>query len=403
MPTFAYVVKDRTGRTHSGALETDSRKSLIEQLWKQDFVVLSIEERHARQSFLRLGQPKVPTEQLVIFSRQLATMVASGIPILGALDVLAQQIDDRTFRKILGRMQDDVEGGMSLSESLAKHPGVFSPFFVNMVKAGESSGQLEEILDRLATYLEKVEALRRKVRTSLFYPVLVSCLATAITSFLVIVVVPQFKEIFSSFGGQLPLPTQLLLSTSDFLRQYLVAEILLSFIVLASLRAYINTKAGRLWFDRTKLKLPIIGKLLQKVAIARFARTLSTLVRSGVPILTSLEIVAKTAGNKVIEQAVFGARTSIKEGQNIADPLAESKVFPPMVTRMISVGEKTGELERMLSKIADFYENDVDATVSGLTSLIEPIIIAVLGLIIGAIVVALFLPIFKISQLITVH
>jgi len=217
------------------------------------------------------------------------------------------------------------------------------------------------------------------------------------------VVVPQFKEIFSSFGGHLPLPTQLLLSTSDFLRQYLVAEILLVVIVLASLRAYINTKAGRLWFDRTKLKLPIIGKLLQKVAIARFARTLSTLVRSGVPILTSLEIVAKTAGNKVIEQAVFGARTSIKEGQNIADPLAESKVFPPMVTRMISVGEKTGELERMLSKIADFYENDVDATVSGLTSLIEPIIIAVLGLIIGAIVVALFLPIFKISQLITVH
>lgn len=403
MPTFAYVVKDKAGRTHSGSLETESRNVLIERLWKQDFVVLSIEERQARRAVLKIGQPKVATEQLVIFSRQLATMVASGIPIVGALDVLAEQIENRTFRQILQRVRDDVEGGSSLSESLAKHPKVYSEFFVNMVKAGESSGRLDEILDRLASYIEKVDALRRKVRASLFYPALVSFLAFVITAFLVIVVVPKFKEIFTSLGGELPLPTRMLLGTSDFLRQYFVAEALTLAMALIGFRFSINTKMGRMWFDRTKLKVVVIGKLLQKVAIARFARTLATLVRSGVPILTSLEIVAKTAGNKLIEQAVFTARSSIKEGENIADPLAQSKVFPPMVTRMISVGEKTGELERMLSKIADFYENEVDAAVTGLTSLIEPIIIAFLGLVIGAIVVALFLPVFKISQLVGVR
>jgi len=400
MPTFAYVVKDKAGRTHSGSLDVDSRQALIERLWKQEFVVLSIQERGARQAVLKVGQPSVKTEQLVIFSRQLATMVASGIPVVGALDVLGEQIEDRTFRHILRRIKGDVEGGSNLSESLGRHPRVFSDFFVNMVKAGESSGRLDEILDRVASYLEKTEALKRKVRASLFYPALVSFLAFGITTFLVIVVVPRFKEIFTSLGGQLPFATQLLLSTSDFVRQYFLAEILLVVISLTTFRVYINTGLGRLWFDRTKLKLIVIGKLLQKVAIARFARTLATLVRSGVPILTSLEIVAKTAGNKVIELAVLGARSSIKEGENIANPLAQSKVFPPMVSRMISVGEKTGELERMLTKIADFYESEVDAAVTGLTSLIEPLVIAGLGFVVGGIVIALFLPVFKISQLV---
>lgn len=401
MPTFAYVVKDKGGKTHSGSLEIDSRNALIEKLWKQDFVVLSIEERQAHRAVLKIGQPSVKTMQLVIFSRQLATLVASGIPIVGSLDVLTKQIEDKVFQQILGRIRDDVEAGSSLSEALGKHPRVFSEFFVNMTKAGESSGKLDEILDRLASYLEKVDALRRKVASSLFYPALVSFLAFCITGFLVIVVVPKFKEIFTSLGGQLPLPTQMLLSTSDFLRAYFVLEVFAAFGLLIAFRVYISTKPGRLWFDKTKLKLPIIGKLLQKVAIARFARTLSTLVRSGVPILTALEIVAKTAGNKVIDLAVMAARSSIKEGENIADPLAKNKVFPPMVTRMIAVGEKTGELERMLSKIADFYESEVDSAVTGLTSIIEPLIIAGLGLVIGAIVIALFLPVFKISQLVS--
>ncbi|MBI3323990.1 MAG: type II secretion system F family protein [Candidatus Omnitrophica bacterium] len=398
MSTFGYVVKDKVGRTHSGTLEADSRNALVERLWKQDFVVLSIEERSAQRAGLKVGQPKVPIEQLVIFSRQLATMVASGIPIVGAIDVLRDQMENRTFRQLLARIKDDVEGGASLSEGLGKHPRVFSEFFVNMTRAGESSGRLDEILDRVASYLEKADALRRKVQASLFYPGLVSFLAFSITSFLVLGIVPKFKEIFTSIGGELPLPTRMLLAFSEFVKAYIVAEILAGIVGFIAFQVYINSKPGRLKFDKIKLRVPIIGTLLQKVSIARFARTLATLVKSGVPILTSLEIVAKTAGNKVIEQAVFVARSSIKEGENIADPLAQSKVFPPMVTRMISVGEKTGELEKMLSKIADFYEMEVDTTVTALTSIIEPVIIAVLGLIVGAVVIALFLPVITITQ-----
>lgn len=400
MSTFAYVVKDKAGKTHSGSVEIESRQALIERLWKQEFVVLSIEERQARRAVLKVGQPSVKTEQLVIFSRQLATMVASGIPIVGAIDVLAEQMEVRAFQQILKRIRDEVEGGSSFSECLAKHPKVFSDFYVNMVKAGESSGKLDEILDRLAAYQEKIDILRRKVTSSLFYPAFVTVMAISITAFLVVFVVPKFKEIFSSFGGALPTPTMMLLNLSDTLRHYFVLIVVAIVLMIVGFQAYIRTKAGRMWFDATKLKVPVVGKLLQKVAIARFARTLSTLTRSGVPILTALEIVAKTAGNKVIEQAVMTARSSIKEGENIADPLAKSNAFPPMVTRMISVGEKTGELERMLSKIADFYENEVDAAVTGLTSLIEPLIIGILGIVIGGIVIALFLPVFKISQLV---
>ncbi|MBI4354356.1 MAG: type II secretion system F family protein, partial [Candidatus Omnitrophica bacterium] len=345
--------------------------------------------------------PRVSTQQLVIFSRQLATMVASGIPIVGALEVLSQQIEDRTFRHILRAVTQQVQAGASLSEAFAKHPRAFSEFFANMVKAGESSGRLDEILDRLAGYLEKADVLKRKVQSSLFYPALVSLLAFSITTFLVVVVVPKFKDIFTSLGGKLPMPTQLLLTASDVLRQYFPVMIGLAVMMAAALRMFLATPIGRAWFDGVKLHVPLIGPLLQKVAIARFARTLGTLSRSGVPILTSLEIVAKTVGNTLLEQAALAARSSIREGANIADPLAKSRIFPPMVTRMIAIGEKTGELERMLSKIAEFYENEVDAAVNALTSLIEPIIITVLGLVIGSIVIALFLPVFKISQLIS--
>ncbi len=401
MPTFTYVVKDKAGRTHNGMLDTPSRQALIELLWKQDFVVLSIEEREPSRQLASWFSPRVPAQQMVLFARQLATLVASGIPILGALDVLHSQVEDRGFCQVLKQLQRDVESGSSLSEGMAKFPRIFSELFINMIKAGESSGRLDEILDRLAGYIEKTDGLRRKVSTSMFYPILVSCLAAGITGFLVIIVVPKFRDIFSSLGGKLPLPTQLLLTVSDYLRRYSVAYVAVGVLAVIAGRVLVNTRPGRLWFDRTTLKLPIIGPLLQKVAIARFTRTLATLVRSGVPILAALEIVAKTAGNAAIEHAVLQARVSIREGENIADPLARSGMFPPMVTRMVEVGEKTGELERMLSKIAEFYESEVDAMVSALTSLIEPVIIAVLGIIIGGIVVALFLPIFKISQLVS--
>jgi len=402
MPTFAYVVKDKSGKTHNGTLETDSRNALIEQLWKQEFVVLSIDERSdGKASILKVGQARVKSEQLVIFSRQLATMVDSGIPISPALDVLSDQMEDRGFKQMLRKIRDDIEAGASLSEAMGRHPKAFSEFFVNMVRAGESSGRLDEILDRVAAYLEKVNTLQNKVRASLFYPAFVSLLAFGITTFLIVVIVPKFKEIFTALGGQLPLPTRMLLGLSEFMGKYLVLEVIGLIALAAAARTYINTPNGRLWFDQMTLRVPVIGKLLQKVVIARFSRTLSTLVKSGVPILSSLEIVAKTAGNKVVDRAVMTARSSIKEGENIADPLAHSKVFPVMVTRMIAVGEKTGELEKMLSKIADFYENEVDAAVTALTSLIEPLVIAVLGVVIGGIVIALFLPVFQISTLVS--
>lgn len=401
MPTYTYVVKDKGGKTHSGTLEVESRNALIEKLWKQDFIVLSIDDRpQGKGSLLRIGGPRVKSEALVIFARQLATMVNSGIPITSALEILSEQLEDRPFRQILRKIREDIETGSSLSEAISRHRQVFSDFFVNMTRAGESSGRLDEILDRVATYLEKTDALQRKITSSLFYPAFVCVLAVGITTFLVIVIVPKFRDIFTSMGGRLPLPTQILLSVSDFMRRTFALDVLLVVGLAILWRMYLMTPAGRFWFDQAVLKIPGIGTLLQKAVIARFSRTLATLTKSGVPILSALEIVAKTAGNKVVGRAVLAARASIKEGQNIADPLSRSKVFPAMATRMISVGEKTGELEKMLTKVADFYENEVDSAIAGLTSLIEPVVITVLGVVIGAIVIALFLPVFQISTLV---
>lgn len=401
MPLFEFVVKDRAGNTHRGALDVESRTALIEKLWQQEFVVLSIEERSRGPSaVLRVGRSSVKLEHLVVFSRQLATMVDSGISIAPALDILADQAEDRIFRGILKKIRGDIEAGSSFSEALGRHPRVFSEFFINMVRAAEFSGRLDEILDRVAVYLEKVSQVERKVKASLFYPAFVCVLSMGITAFLLIVIVPKFRDIFAALGGQLPLPTRMLLGLSEGMGRYLFFEVVGGLALIFAFRFYIATPPGRFWLDQTSLTLPIVGKLLRKVAIARFARTLATLVKSGVPILSALEIVAKTSGNKVVERAVLAARSGIKEGENISDPLAASRVFPVMVTRMIAVGEKTGELEKMLSKIADFYENEVDAAITALTSLIEPLVIAVLGVVIGAIVIALFLPIFQISTLV---
>lgn len=401
MPTFSYVVKDKAGKTHKGSIDSESHSALVEQLWKQEFVVLSIDEKQKnKSSIMQIGQPKIKSEHLVIFTRQLATMVDSGIPIVGSLDILTEQMDDPALRQTLKKMRDDVESGSSLSEAAARHPKAFSEFFVNMIRAGESSGHLDEILDRVAGYIEKVDGLQKKVKSALFYPAFVSLLAFGITAFLVIVVVPKFKDIFTGLGGELPLPTKMLLALSEGMQKYFVLELVGVIAVCVLFKMYINTSAGRLQFDRASLNLPIIGKLLRKVAIARFARTLSTLVKSGVPILGALEIVAKTSGNKVVEGAVLAARKSIKDGESISEPLALSKVFPPMVTRMIAVGEKTGQLEKMLNKIAEFYESEVDAAVAALTSLIEPVVISFLGLVVGGIAIALFLPVFKISTLV---
>ena len=398
MPTFKYTAKEITGKTVSGILEYSDKALLIDALRKKDLVIISIEETAKRKATSSKGSVKL--EEIVIFSRQLATMVDSGIPLVQALDILCEQIEKPVFKNILAKIKDDIETGSSLSDALARHPAIFSTLYINMVRAGESSGALDDILDRLASYLEKSNTLQRKVKSSLVYPIVVITMAMLITLVMLLKVIPTFKGIFTMLGGELPLPTRILIFVSDTIRQmflYLAAGIT---VVVFALKKYIKTAQGKENFDRMLLAVPVLGPLFRKLAVAKFTRTFATLVKSGVPILVSLEIVGKTAGNTVIEKAVEAVRNGIKEGENIADPLAKSGAFPPMVVRMIKAGEQTGELEKMLTKIADFYEDQVDAAVSGLTSLIEPLIIAFLGIVIGGIVIAMFLPIFKLTEII---
>ncbi len=398
MPIYRYVAKEKMGRTVSGTLEYSDRSLLIAALRKKGLVIISIEDTKRKKAGF-LGK-RVKLEEVVIFSRQLATMVDSGIPLVQAMDILADQIENPNFKKIVSAIRDDIEVGSSLSDALLKHPQVFSPLYINMVKAGESSGSLDDILDRLASYLEKANNLQRKVKTSLIYPAVVISMAILITLVMLLKVIPTFKGIFKMLGGTLPLPTRILILISDTLRRmFLYVVIALSGIIF-TIKKYLKTSQGRAVFDSSILRLPILGPLFRKVAVAKFTRTLATLVKSGVPILSSLEIVGKTSGNSVIEKALEDVRKSIKEGENIAGPLEKSGVFPPMVVRMVNVGEQTGELEKMLGKIADFYDDQVDAAVSGLTSLIEPLIIGFLGIVIGGIVIAMFLPIFKMTELV---
>ena len=398
MPTYRYVAKESSGKTVSGIMEYSDKSLLIEALRKKGLVIVSINETKKKKT--SAASKKVKLEDIVIFSRQLATMVDSGIPLVQALDILYDQIEKPNFKQVVATIRDDVEVGSGFSDALMKHPAVFSPLYINMVKAGESSGALDDILDRLAAYLEKANTLQRKVKSSLVYPAVVVTMAFLITLVMLLKVIPTFKGIFSMLGGTLPLPTRILILISDTLRSMFLYVAIGTGIFIFMMKKYISTPRGRNVFDRMILHLPVLGTLFRKLAVAKFTRTLSTLVKSGVPILMALEIVGKTSGNTVIERALEGVRTSIKEGENIADPLAKSGVFPPMVVRMIHVGEQTGELEKMLGKIADFYDDQVDAAVSGLTSLIEPLIIGLLGVVIGGIVIAMFLPVFKMTELI---
>ena len=397
MPTFRYVAKESTGRTVSGTLQYSDKSHLIEALRKKNLVIISINETTRRTIG---GSKKVKLDDIVIFSRQLATMVDSGIPLVQAMDILHDQIEKQNFKSIVASIRDDIEVGSSFSDALSKHPSTFSPLYINMVRAGESSGALDDILDRLASYLEKTNTLQRKVRTSLVYPSVVVTMAILITLVMLLKVIPTFKGIFGMLGGTLPLPTRVLIFISDTLRSMFLYVVAVMTVIVFLLGKFIKTPQGKALSDKIILILPVVGQLLRKVAVAKFTRTLATLVKSGVPILVSLEIVGKTSGNTVIEKALDEVRTSIKSGENIAGPLSKSGVFPPMVVRMVDVGEQTGELEKMLGKIADFYDDQVDAAVSGLTSLIEPLIIAFLGIVIGGIVIAMFLPVFKMTELV---
>lgn len=404
MPKFKFVAKNQQGHSVTDTVEAENEAAIIESLRKRQLIIISIIPQAAKRHGLSFKLPVlgggVKIDDLVVFSRQLATMVSAGLPIVQSLDILSEQIEKRHLKSIVALVKKDVETGSSLSEGMAKHPKVFSELFINMVSAGETSGMLDEILGRVAAYLEATSRLMKKISSALVYPTVVVAMAFVITLFMLIKVVPTFKGIFSGFGGTLPGPTLILLKISDTLRQYFPIVFGIGVVIAIVVARYINTPRGRLRFDSLVLKLPLVGKLVRKMAISRFARTLSTLVKSGVPILAALEIVGKTSGNKVVEVAVRNVRDSIKEGESIAAPLAKAGVFPPLVVRMISVGEQTGSLEEMLSKISDFYDTDVTTSVEGLTSLIEPLVMIFLGLIIGSIVVALYMPIFKIGELI---
>lgn len=406
MPAFEYQVKDKSGKDQLGVQDAPDVSTLVTSLRSQGYLIIRVNEMKKKgkvSSGSKGGQRKgkggnVKLDDLVVFSRQMATLVGAGIPLIQALDILAEQVEKTKFRNVLRDMHHEVQGGKSFSDSMEKHHKIFSALFINMVRAGEQSGSLEEILDRVATYLEKTSALQKKVKSAMMYPISVTVVAFLITFGMMTFVIPKFAEIFEGLNAKLPAPTQILINMSRFMSAYwylviggLVGGLFLFFQA-------IKTPKGRLWWDSLKLKMIIFGPIFLKVAVSKFSRTLATLVRSGVPILSSLEIVSKTSGNNRLEIVIAALMDSVKKGETISGPLGKSEVFPTMVVRMIAIGEETGELEEMLMKIADFYDAEVDAAVDGLTSLIEPLIIAFLGVVIGGIVVAMFLPILTLAN-----
>jgi len=404
MPKFSYIAKDDSGQTLKGEVESPDKAHVVELLRGKNLHILKLEEvaekTHLFSSRRLFSGKKIKKEELVVFARQMATMTSAGITVIDSLETLADQSDSLQFRKTLRSVSESVNTGASLSEAMGAYSNVFSDYFVNMVKAGESSGNLEEVLERVASYLEKANALQKKIKSAMIYPSVVSAMAIVITLVMILKVIPVFKDMFAGFGAALPAPTQFLINVSDITRKYFVG-VLIFFIAFAlGLKVYASTARGKFALDALKLKLPVFGILFKKVAVSKFTRTLATLVKSGVPILYALEIVAETAGNLVVEKSIKKVKESVREGESIAEPLEKSGIFPPVVIRMVSVGEKSGKLEIMLTKIADFSDEQVDTVVDGLTSLIEPLIIAFLGIVIGGIVICMFLPIFKISTII---
>lgn len=400
MPSFKYVGKTRSGTIQEGEIEAKDGQAAASILRRRNIIVQSITKKSKGIKIPTLGK-KVTDKDIVIFTRQFATMIDAGLPLVQCLDILGSQTDNKAFAKIIDQIKVNVESGATYNESLRKHLNLFSELYVNMVEAGEIGGILDTILNRLSAYMEKSIALRRKIKSALIYPASIVSIAILVVIFLMIFVIPIFADMFKSFGQVLPLPTRIILSLSSFVKSYIL--FILSFAIGAIIlfrHLYKKNLKVRRFVDSSLLKLPIFGVLVQKVAVAKFTRTLGTLISSGVPIIEGLEITAKTSGNKMVEESVISAISSIKEGQTIAEPLSKKKVFPPMVVQMISVGENTGALDTMLSKIADFYDEEVDTSVAGLTSLLEPLIMAFLGVIIGFVVVAMYLPIFKLSTFI---
>lgn len=402
MPTFAYVARGRDGSTQKGTLVAENSQSLTQLLAARGMTVdpSSIKQR-GKVSAVSLATKKVKQKELLIFTRQLATMVNSGLPLLQCLDILAEQTEEQVFASIILSVAKQVEGGETLSEALKAFPKAFPDLYVSMVRAGEAGGDLDNVLLQLADYLEAAAELKRRVRGAMVYPGISMAMITVIATGLIVFVVPQFQRIFNDMGAELPAPTKLLISMSETLRGPMALGVVGVIVaIIFAVRAYGQTPKGRYNLDSLKLKLPVFGTLLRKVAVSRFTRTLATLTRSGVAILQAMEIVERTAGNEVFAKAIHESADSVRNGETLADPLARSGEFPPMVTRMIGVGEKTGALEQMLQKIAEFYDSEIKAMVDGLTSLIEPMLMVVMGVVIGGIIVGLFMPIMNLSQIV---
>jgi type IV pilus assembly protein PilC len=401
MPVFVWKGRTLSGEPQSGEIEVGRQEEALEILRKKKILITSMRPKSGSFSMPKIGGGSgISTKDLAIFTRQFATMISAGLPLVQCLDILAKQSNKPSFGRIIGEVTREVEAGATLSDALGRHRNVFDDLFRNMVAAGEAGGVLDEILLRLATYIEKADALKRKVQSALVYPAVVLTVALGATAFMLIFIIPTFAKMFMDFGGELPMPTRIVLAASGFLTNFWWAMLLAVFLGIVALQRYYATEDGHRRIDGFLIRMPVLGDVLLKGAVARFTRTLGTLIASGVPILSGLEITAKTAGNKVIAEAIMVARTSIREGETVSAPLKASGVFPPMVVQMISVGEQTGALDEMLTKIAVFYEAEVDTAVDTLTSIIEPIMIVVMGGIVGGMVVSMYLPMFKLISVV---
>jgi len=401
LPEYVWTGINKRGDKVSGILEGVNEAAIEQILTRQGIKVLKVKPRPKHISeYLPFLSPRVKLPEIVIFTRQLATMINAGVPIVQALDILRDQTGNITFKKTLREVREDVKAGQTLSEALSKHPKIFDELIVSLTRAGETSGALDVIMNRLADYLEKIMALKRKIKGVMVYPIAVISFAIIVVMVMLVYVIPVFANMFKDAGLKLPLPTLIVINISTALRSY-IHWIIIGFILLAFIIVRIRkTERGRLATDRFLLRVPVIGDLIRKASIARMCRTLSTLLGNGVPILDSIQIVARVAGNRVIERAILYAREEVSRGRGLADPVEETRVFPLIVPRMIAVGETTGALDQMLGKVADFFEDEVDRTVEALTSLLEPLFIIVLGVIIGGLLVAMYLPIFQIGQVI---
>ena len=400
MPVFEYTARDGTGRPHAGALEAASDASVSLRLREMGYFVTRLRRKAdpLRVESL-LGLHRIGLRDLALFSRQFATMVNAGLSLVRTLSILETQTTHRRLRATIGDVRAEIEGGATLSHALGQHPAAFSNLYVNMVRAGEAGGVLDDVLLRLAAFLEKELALRQKVKTATTYPMLLAGAAVAALLFMTVVIIPQFATFFQEVGSgaQLPAATQVAMGVSLLIRHYWPAGILVGFFLTSALRWYARTPEGRARYDRVKLRLPLLGQLYKKIVIARFSRTLGTLVASGVPIMQALEVVSHAIDNVEIAQAVHAVRASIREGESLAIPLGASGLFPPMVVHMTKVGEETGALDTMLGKVADFYDAEIEATVGSLTSILEPVLIVSMGVLIGAMLIALYLPIFNLA------